>query len=85
MRAFGYEDNEDVDIDEDPRLIPLREVGLSCSLEDLRRIHRFIVGDVVSEWEAGGLIEPWHEHFRDRNADWTTDESDLIVAPPSQE
>ncbi len=82
MRAFGFEARKsDDDLDEDPPSLSLREVTLACSFEDIRRVARFM-NEVVATVDSGvvtGKLQG-HVHFRDTDARWTEEESDLIVA-----
>jgi hypothetical protein len=83
MRAYGYDRDEweaSADRNETPPLRTLREADLTCNAEDLRRIHRFIT-DVLADATEKGWFElgSWHEHVRDRDSDWTDDESDLVI------
>lgn len=76
MRAFGYRaDDEDSE-----ELVSLKEVTLQCNADDLRRLANFLQ-QVLKEREAMGALqgEDWHEHLRDRDKTWTTQESDLIL------
>ena len=85
MRTYGYEIRPDDwlerDDDGDERLIRLREATLHCTEKDLRRVHRFI-SEVLAEAEGKGWfeLENWHQHFRDRDPEWTKDEGDLIIS-----
>jgi hypothetical protein len=83
MRAYGHEvSHGDQDEDHVPQPLELREATLSCNAEDLRRLHRFISA-VLADAEAGGWLEDeqlWHEHFRDRDPEWTEEESDFIIS-----
>jgi len=76
MRAFGYRtDDEDA---EQP--IELREVTLLCNADDLRRLRAFIDGVLTERTAMGALSgEEWHEHLRDKDKQWTKDESDVIL------
>ena len=65
MRAYGYEDVPDEHLDDEPRLLHLREATLLCNLEDLRRIHAFVSGVLAKAEEPGGT---WHEHRLDEEA-----------------
>ncbi len=73
MQAYGYA----VDDWDSEMPMRLREATLTCSIEDLRRIRKFI-SDVLVEREAAGMVDG-HEHFRDRDAAWSDDESDLVI------
>ena len=85
MRTYGYEVRPDDSLerndDDDERLLRLREATLFCTENDLRRVHRFI-SEVLAEADEKGLfkLDGWHEHFRDRDPEWTKDEGDLIIA-----
>jgi hypothetical protein len=87
MRVYGYEVRPDDwlerdDDDDDERgPLQLREATLFCTENDLRRVHRFI-SEVLTEADEKRLfeLEDWHEHFRDRDPEWTKDEGDLIIA-----
>ena len=81
MRAYGYEADRPTDDDEQAQPLRLREVTLGCSFDDIRRVARF-VNEVLAVIDSGD-VEPrpgWHMHFRDRDANWTKEEADLILA-----
>ena len=84
MRAFGYEDRELPDGEEPERPLSLRETTLLVSdADDLLRIQRFVSGvlaERTTQGAFGGTTGGWHEHLRDRDPEWTTNESDLIIA-----
>lgn len=76
MRAFGYRQGDD----ESEEPLELREVTLMCSGEDLRRLYNFIEKVLVSRSVDGSIDNgDWHEHFRDRDGQWTKKESDVIL------
>ncbi len=78
MQAYGYEVGDAYARGDEQEEGPLhlREVTLSCTVEDLRRVQRFVT-EVLAKHPAMGPLD--HEHFRDRDPDWTDEESDFII------
>lgn len=93
MRAFGYK-RGDEDAEEPTELREVTFLCSVDDLHRLKAFLDKVIEErsagaaldrgrnldgIASDHKRGVLSGPWHEHLRDHDKEWKTDESDLIL------
>jgi len=72
MKVFGYEKDSE-------NLIELQEVSFQSDITELDKIIKFLQSVKMQHSKVNGEVELCHSHFRDWDAEWKSDSTDIIV------
>jgi predicted alpha/beta hydrolase len=76
MKGYGYP----IDDEEMEAPIPLKEITLVCSVDEIERIIGFLSHVKKTHKEIMGISDYTHSHYRDWDKTWSKKEVDFIIS-----